>query len=59
MSDFTPALVIPALAPATCKVCDADAPSGFVIVNVSDFDAATMTAFVDEPIDAPSKKPGK
>jgi hypothetical protein len=55
MSDFTPALVIPALAPATCKVCDADAPSGFVIVNVSDFDAATMTAFVDEP----SKKPGK
>ena len=54
MSDFTPALVTPQPAPATLKIASTDTDAGFIIINASDFDAATMTAYV-EPVTEPAK----
>lgn len=44
-TDFTPALVTPQPAPATMKIVSEDTESGFIIINTSDFDAATMSVY--------------
>ncbi len=48
MTDFTPALVTPSPCPSTMRIAEPEHPAGFIIVNVEDFDPATMTAY-DEP----------
>ncbi|MCO4101048.1 MAG: hypothetical protein HEQ38_16975 [Gemmatimonas sp.] len=47
-ADFTPALVTPQPVPATMKIASEDTDAGFVIINASDFDAATMTEYAAE-----------
>lgn len=56
MSEFTPLLVVPAPAPPTMPIASDDTESGYIIINASDFDAATMTAFVAPEPDATPKK---
>jgi hypothetical protein len=55
MSDFTPALVTPQPAPATLKIASDDTEAGFIIINASDFNAATMTEYVAEPAKAKAR----
>jgi hypothetical protein len=45
MTDFTPALVTPSPCPPTMRIAEPEHPAGFIIVNVEDFDPATMTEF--------------
>ena len=54
-ADFTPALVTPQPVPATMKIASDDTEAGFIIINASDFDAATMTVYGAEPAKAKAK----
>lgn len=48
-NDYVPSLVAPSRRPETVKITSDDTDGGFVIINASDFDAATMTLFGAEP----------
>ncbi|MCO4098778.1 MAG: hypothetical protein HEQ38_05085 [Gemmatimonas sp.] len=45
--DFVPPFITPAPIPATMTIVSEDTESGFVIINVDDFDEATMTEYRD------------
>lgn len=47
-------LIVPSPPLPTMKVASSETVTGYIIINASDFDAATMTAYV-EPSDAPMK----
>lgn len=44
---ITRPLIVPSAPLPTMKIASDDAPLGYVIINVSDFDAATMTAYAE------------
>ncbi len=52
-TSFVPSLIAASRRPETMQIASDDTESGFVIINVSDFDAETMTVFGVEPPPAP------
>ena len=50
MSDTFVPLSVPQPQPPTMKIVSEDTENGFIVINVADFDAATM-----KPFDAPKR----
>lgn len=55
LGTITRPLIIPSQGPATMRIASEETGLGYMIINASDFDPATMTAY--EPFIEPSREP--